>query len=120
MRKMASMVLCCLAVVSASMLGGCTTAVQQAAIDEQQCQSYGFVSGTQTFAQCRMTLDVQRQQARMAAGAAVADALQGVSDNYAHAAATSSYQATQAGMTPACADGYACAGRTLQGDGNWH
>lgn len=23
-------------------------------------------------------------------------------------------------MTPSCADGYACAGRTLQGDGSWH
>ena len=46
---------------------GCVTIEQQLAADEQQCRSYGFVAGTQGYAQCRMGLDTQRQQARNAA-----------------------------------------------------
>jgi hypothetical protein len=30
--------------------------------DDQRCQSYGFHHGSQGYAQCRMTLDLQRQQ----------------------------------------------------------
>jgi hypothetical protein len=32
--------------------------------DDQRCQSYGFRPGSQGYAQCRMTLDIQRQQER--------------------------------------------------------
>jgi hypothetical protein len=32
--------------------------------DDQRCQSYGFRPGSQGYAQCRMTLDIQRHQER--------------------------------------------------------
>jgi len=47
---------------------------------DHECRSYGFVSGTQGYAQCRMTLAMQQRQARieaadqMAAGFASAGA----------------------------------------------
>ena len=31
-------------------------------VDDQRCQSYGFRPGTQGYANCRLTLEVSRQQ----------------------------------------------------------
>ena len=109
-----------LAVVAISItLTGCVTTAEQLAGDDQQCHAYGFTSGSQGYAQCRMNLDMQRRQARIAAGNAFADSLDAAADNYSHPVAPPApYQAPT--MLPACADGYACAGRTLQGDGLYH
>jgi hypothetical protein len=94
-------------------LEGCATTEQQLATDDQQCHSYGFVAGSQGYAQCRMSLDMQRQQARIAAGNAFADSLDAAAYNYSHPVAPPAPHS----QLPACADGYPCAGRTLQGDG---
>jgi hypothetical protein len=83
---------------------GCVSDAQQAAIDGQRCQSYGFAAGSPGLAQCRMTLDTSRRQAMSEAAASFADGLQGVSDNYAYAAA----HPVQPVYTPACAEGYSC------------
>ncbi len=40
---------------------------ERAAADDQKCQSYGFIPGNDGYAQCRMTMDTQRQQACLAA-----------------------------------------------------
>jgi hypothetical protein len=100
-------------------LEGCVTTEQQLAIDDQQCHSYGFAGGTQGYAQCRMNLDMQRQQARIEAGNAFADSLDAAAYNYSHPVAPPAYYQPPP-IIPSCADGYACAGRTLQGDGLYH
>jgi hypothetical protein len=52
--------------VVAGLLGGCATGPLLTAEqrDDQKCQSYGFRSGGQAYAQCRMTLDLNRQERR--------------------------------------------------------
>ena len=64
------------------MLAGCASAAQVAAIDDNKCQSYGFAPGSEGYAQCRMTMDVQRQQARAAAIASVQAGMQSVGNAY--------------------------------------
>jgi hypothetical protein len=43
-------------------LAGCESAAERIAADNQQCLSYGFTMGTDAFAQCRLQLDIQRNQ----------------------------------------------------------
>ncbi len=43
-------------------LAGCESEAERIAADNQQCLSYGFTMGTDAFAQCRLQLDLQRQQ----------------------------------------------------------
>jgi hypothetical protein len=53
----------------ASILASCSSerASQRAIADADKCASYGFVPGSDGYAQCRMTMDIQRQQACQAA-----------------------------------------------------
>jgi hypothetical protein len=86
-------------------LAGCASPAEQAAIDGQTCQSYGFTAGSQQLAQCRMTLDAQRQQALRNAAISFADGVQVAADNYGQAA---SHPAVAPAFLPACAEGYSC------------
>jgi hypothetical protein len=56
-------------VVIALVLVNCASqrAAERAATDADKCSSYGFKPGSDAYAQCRMTLDIQRQQACQAA-----------------------------------------------------
>ncbi len=45
------------------------TVEQLAASDDAQCRSYGAQPGTDTYVQCRMSINQQRQQARTAMAA---------------------------------------------------
>jgi hypothetical protein len=55
--------------VAAVTLGGCMTAEQRLARDQQSCAGYGFRPGTEAFAQCMMNVDQGRKN-RLAAAAA--------------------------------------------------
>jgi len=68
------------AVVISISLAGCMTAEQL----DQECRSYGFVSGTQGYAQCRMTLAAQQQQARNEAADQMASGLAAAGAAYSH------------------------------------
>ena len=54
-------------IATSMLLGGCATAAERAAQradrDNAKCAGYGFKPGTEAFAQCRMTQDVERQRA---------------------------------------------------------
>jgi hypothetical protein len=50
-------------------LGGCMTAQERLASDQQTCVGYGFRPGTEAFAQCMMNIDQGRRN-RLAAAAA--------------------------------------------------
>ncbi|WP_127145275.1 hypothetical protein [Pelagibacterium montanilacus] len=55
-------------------LAGCTTtAAERRAIDAQACTGYGFQQGTDAFANCLLTLDVERQTAQRERMAALRD-----------------------------------------------
>ncbi|HEY0292898.1 MAG TPA: hypothetical protein VGC51_11300 [Hansschlegelia sp.] len=43
-------------------LAGCATQEQLAEADKQKCRGYGMRPGTEAFANCRMTLDVERRR----------------------------------------------------------
>lgn len=44
-------------------LSGCATdPAKLAEMDREQCRSYGMKPGTEAFANCRMTLDVERRR----------------------------------------------------------
>jgi hypothetical protein len=47
-----------LALVAAA--GGCVTAQEQRAYDEERCRSYGFRQGSDGFARCLLDLDLDR------------------------------------------------------------
>jgi len=49
----------------AAALGGCVTAVEQRAMDEERCRSYGFRQG-EGFANCLLQVDLDRSAARRA------------------------------------------------------
>ena len=116
---------------TAMLLAGCVSAEErqkmtqmQADADKLQCTSYGFAVGTDGYAKCRLAIDLARQQADQIAAAQANQAM-------ANAVQQAGQQAGQAfqqppplyhppPITPSCADGYPCAGRTLQGDGLWH
>jgi hypothetical protein len=51
----------------ALMLASCASRPPVAAIDDDKCKNYGFAPGSDAYAQCRMSLDVSRQQACSAA-----------------------------------------------------
>jgi len=61
-------------------LAGCMTAEQMG----QECRSYGFVPGTQGYAQCRMTLAMQQQQARNEAADQMASGFAAAGAAYSH------------------------------------
>jgi hypothetical protein len=108
----------CIAI--ATTLAGCVSAAQLAAGDDSKCKSYGFTLGSPGYAQCRMSLDVQRQQAAREVGAAIADGLDQANESYARAASTPAYSPPQPStVPPPCAEGYRCTERTLQADGVW-
>lgn len=54
-------------IATSMLLGGCASAAERAAAraekDNAKCAGYGFKPGTEAFAQCRMTQDVERQRA---------------------------------------------------------
>lgn len=50
----------------AAALGGCMTAAEQRAFDEQRCRSYGFRAGTDGFANCLLEVDLDRSASRRA------------------------------------------------------
>jgi len=56
-----------IAFTSAVLLASCASRVPAAAIDDDKCRSYGFVPGSDGYAQCRMSMDISRQQACSAA-----------------------------------------------------
>jgi hypothetical protein len=58
---------CILAFTLAAPLASCASPAPVTAIDDDKCKSYGFTPGTDPYAQCRMSLDVSRQQACSAA-----------------------------------------------------
>lgn len=59
-------------------VAGCADPAARAAADDQKCRDYGMAPGSDAYANCRMTLDQNRVQARemkkAAAGAAVVNA----------------------------------------------
>jgi hypothetical protein len=105
----------------AAALAGCMTAEERYAADDQQCQSYGFKPGTEGYAQCRMNLDLRRRQA----AANIARGIGNAAAAYGNPTPPVVQQPAQQinpepVLVPGCGDGYACAGRTLQGDGRYH
>jgi hypothetical protein len=62
---MRTLAACALTLASASYATQC--AAESAATDDDRCRSYGFIPGSDGYAQCRMQVDVQRQQACQAA-----------------------------------------------------
>jgi expansin (peptidoglycan-binding protein) len=71
-------------IASAALLASCASSAELAAADDSKCQSYGFALGSEGYAQCRMTMDTQRQQARASAIAGIQAGLKGVGDAYAN------------------------------------
>lgn len=51
--------------VGALSLGGCMTTEERIASDDRECQSYGVVSGSPGYVDCRMRLDQQHANARL-------------------------------------------------------
>jgi hypothetical protein len=54
--KIASLAILALALFA----GGCVTASEQRAHDEERCRSYGFRQNTDAFARCLLDLDLDR------------------------------------------------------------
>jgi hypothetical protein len=52
-----------LLLVAAVTLGGCASAAELAAADDNTCRGYGFIVGTDQYAQCRERQDVARKKA---------------------------------------------------------
>ena len=52
-----------LMLVAAATLGGCASAAELAAADDNTCRGYGFIVGTDQYAQCRERQDVARKKA---------------------------------------------------------
>nr|WP_247876615.1 hypothetical protein [Ochrobactrum sp. CM-21-5] len=48
----------------AGLLAGCATVPTQRRIDEQTCRGYGFKSGSDSFANCLLQLDLNRRADR--------------------------------------------------------
>lgn len=57
----------CTLALMLSLLASCVSRAPVATIDADKCKSYGFTPGTDQYAQCRMSLDISRQQACSAA-----------------------------------------------------
>ena len=54
-----------LAALAALMVSGCTVSAEERRTrDEQTCRGYGFVQGSEAFANCMMQLDLDRRAAR--------------------------------------------------------
>jgi hypothetical protein len=49
--------------VTAVTLAGCPNAAELAAADDNTCRGYGYIVGTDQYAQCRERQDLARQQA---------------------------------------------------------
>jgi hypothetical protein len=64
MRKIAKIVLVCLAI------SGCVSAEKLAAIDDAKCKSYGSQPGDPAYVTCRSQLDAARTQAIATSAAA--------------------------------------------------
>lgn len=54
------------ALALAALAGGCVTPVEQRALDEGRCQSFGFRPATDGFANCLLELDLDRSATRRA------------------------------------------------------
>jgi hypothetical protein len=58
-------------VMATCVLASCAShterATARATTDDDKCRSYGFIAGSDGYAQCRMAMDIQRQQACQAA-----------------------------------------------------
>jgi len=64
-----------LLLVVAITLGGCASAAELAAADDNTCRGYGYIVGTDQYAQCRERQDVARKQANAAALADLSDTI---------------------------------------------
>ncbi|WP_157018366.1 hypothetical protein [Mesorhizobium xinjiangense] len=53
----------------AAVLAGCVTAEERRAEDEENCRSFGFRPGTDAFADCLLSLELDRRAASRAAAA---------------------------------------------------
>lgn len=55
-----------IAIISALVLSGCTTTspAERRAIDESRCASYGFKPNTEKYAECLLSLDLDRRAAQ--------------------------------------------------------
>ncbi|WP_196257933.1 hypothetical protein [Pelagibacterium limicola] len=54
-----------LAALAAIVLAGCTVSAEERRIrDQQTCRGYGFVEGSEAFANCMMQLDLDRRAAQ--------------------------------------------------------
>ena len=54
-----------LAAVTAIVLAGCTVSAEERRIrDQQTCRGYGFVEGSEAFANCMMQIDLDRRAAQ--------------------------------------------------------
>jgi hypothetical protein len=51
-------------VTAAIVLWGCASSEQLAANEDAKCQAYGFSPGAYGYPECRMNLDMLRQQAQ--------------------------------------------------------
>lgn len=54
-----------IAALAALVLSGCTVSAEERRIrDQQTCRGYGFVEGSEAFANCMLQLDLDRRAAR--------------------------------------------------------
>jgi hypothetical protein len=54
-----------LATIAALVVSGCTVSAEERRVrDQQTCRGYGFVEGSEAFANCMMQLDLDRRAAQ--------------------------------------------------------
>jgi hypothetical protein len=74
-----------LLLVAAVALGGCASAAELAAADDNTCRGYGFIAGTDQYAQCRERQDIARKQADAEALANLSNAIAAANSAIANA-----------------------------------
>jgi hypothetical protein len=74
-----------LLLIAAVTLAGCASAAELAAADDNTCQGYGYIVGTDPYAQCRERQDLARQQAAAEGLANLNNAIAAANATYANA-----------------------------------
>src|SRR5690349_8646350 len=69
------------AAAAAVVLSGCATCEQLMQQDGEACKAYGYTPGTDAYAGCMQTRDVQREQARAVALQNLSNSLQQMNQN---------------------------------------